>query len=269
MLRFHALGDWSPGHVTSTWVADGRRRVAEVDAAIETAWAAAGSRPGVHLFDGPMCRLESWHATATDLRLVLSPTSYKPFVGTNMANPQLADAWGRNVMANPVGVSTTLLTVDGQLMLGRRNASVAYYPGRTHTFAGSLEPADADVFAAVRRELSEELLLSDADLFDIRCTGIAEDVALRQPELMFSATTAATRSQVESQLDADEHVGTWSIGATAEAIEATVQSERARLTPVAIGALLLWGRLKFGDGWFSRVSAPVLPATAEHPLTGS
>ena len=29
-------------------------------------------------------------------------------------------------------------------MLGRRNASVAYYPGRVHPFSGSLEPQEQD-----------------------------------------------------------------------------------------------------------------------------
>ncbi len=262
MLSFHALGDWPAGHVTTTWVADGRRRVPAVDAAIDAAWAAAGARPGVRLFDGPMCRLESWHVTAAELRLVLSPTSYKPFVGTNMSNPQLADAYGRDVMANPAGVSPALVTADGHLMLGRRNGSVAYYPGRIHPFAGSLEPTDADVFAAVRRELAEELSLADADLVDLRCTGIAEDVALRQPELIFAAVTTLTRSQVSARLDLDEHAGVWHVEATASAVEQAIARQREELTPVAVAALLLWGRLRFGDGWFE-----VAAEAARHKTT--
>ena len=263
MVRFHAPGDWPTGHVTHTWVADGRRRVPAVDAAIDTAWAAAAARPGVRLFDGPMCRLESWTATPGQLHLTLSPTSYKPFVGTNMANPQLADEHGRDVMANPVGVSPALLTADGFLMLGRRNASVAYYPRRVHPFAGSLEPTDPDVFAAVHRELDEELSLSDADLSDLRCTGVAEDVALRQPELIFAAATHLTRLQVEARLDPDEHAGTWSVPATGEAVSAAVDSDRHLLTPVASAALLLWGRLRFGDAWLHHASRPVVAQTEQ------
>ena len=255
MLRFHAPGDWPPGSVTATRVTDGRRRVAAVEAAIDAAWAAASARPGVRLFDGPMCRLESWHATPDCLTLALSPTSYKPFLGTNMVNPHLADQHGRDVMANPVGVSPALLTADGYLMLGRRNASVAYYPGRVHPFAGSLEPTDPDVFAAVRRELAEELSLTDADLSDLRCTGVAEDVALRQPELIFAAATRATRQQVEVRLDPAEHAGTWAVAATPAAVAAAVVAQGgASLTPVAVAALLLWGRLRFGDDWFHRTA---------------
>ena len=260
MLRFHAPGDWPPGRVTATWVPDGRRRVPAVEAAIDAAWAVAAARPGVRLFDGPMCRLESWHATPAGLRLTLSPTSYKPFVGTNMANPHLADAHGRDVMANPLGVSPALLTSDGWLMLGRRNGRVAYYPGRVHPFAGSMEPADADVFAAVRRELREELSLADADVPDVRCTGVAEDVNLRQPELIFAATTTLARAAVEARLDPDEHAGTWAVRATADAVATAVEADRG-LTPVGAAALLLWGRLRFGDAWFAEAGRPVAPLT--------
>ena len=64
-------------------------------------------------------------------------------------------------------------------MLGRRNATVAYYPSRVHPFAGSLEPADdLDVFDDVFRESREELALGKGDIADIVCTGVAEDQSL-------------------------------------------------------------------------------------------
>ena len=262
MLRFHATGDWPTGRVTTAWVPDGRRRLPAVDAAIDAAWSAA-ARPGVRLFDGPMCRLERWHAAADRLHLDLSPTSYKPFLGTNMANPTLAERFGRDVMANPVGVSPALVTADGYLLLGRRNRAVAYYPGRVHCFAGSLEPADADVFAAVRRELAEELSLAAHEVTDVRCTGIAEDVALRQPELIFAAVTSLGRSAVVARLDPAEHAGVWSVATTAAAVADVVASAATsvasdRLTPVAAASLLLWGRHSFGTAWFDRTAAPVL-----------
>ena len=89
---------------------------------IDRAWQTASARPGVKLFDGPMCRLESWSALAGGaLQLTLSRTSYKLFMGTNMCHPELADRFGPQVLANPVGVSPALETADGFLMLGRRN----------------------------------------------------------------------------------------------------------------------------------------------------
>src|SRR5205823_2713337 len=114
----------------------------------------------------------------------------------------LADELGKDVLANPVGLSTTLQTVDGWLLLGRRNDSVAYYPNRVHPFAGALEPHDElDIFDEMRRELREELDFGPNDILDMRCIGLVEDRELRQPELIFTTESTAGRSQIESRLD--------------------------------------------------------------------
>ena len=227
---------------------------------IDSAWSSALARFGVHLFDGPMCRLESWSASEDRLALTLSDTTYKRFLGTNLTHPHLADRHGRQVLANPVGVSPALLTADNFLMMGRRNGSVAYYPHRIHPFAGALDPADTDPFAAVRRELHEELSLTDADLSDIRCTGIAEDLSIRQPELIFLATTPRTRAQIESALDPTEHHDTWSTPADPATVTAALEAP-ADFTAVAIASLLLYGRLAFDPAWFTR-TAPAAGAGA-------
>lgn len=254
MLEFPVIGQWKPGEIAISWTSSSRPLIPQVEELIEQAWQKAMARPGVHLFDGPMCRLESMSAKAGRMDLLLSPASYKQFVGTNMGNPALADVYGQQVLANPVGLSTLLLSSDRYLLMGRRNASVAYYPSRVHPFAGCLEPADQlDVFADVRRELREELSLNDQDIAEMTCTGIARDISLRQPELILAATSTRTFTQIESQLDPHEHRGVFRIPATREAVEAALHSNEA-FTPVGIAAILLWGRTQFGDDWFSTIS---------------
>jgi hypothetical protein len=257
MLRFHLVGEWTAGEVQITWTGSSRIIVPEVEALIDRDWAEAMARPGVHLFDGPMCRLESWATVGATLQLALSHTSYKPFFGTNLSNPGLADRHGRNILANPVGVSPALVSNDGFLLLGRRNGSVAYYPHRLHPFAGALEPReDLDIFEDVGRELSEELSFAPTDIADIRCTGIVEDLALRQPELIFLVRSTRTRVQIESQVDGREHRGSWAIPADRGSLEAALD-DRDAFTPVAVAALLLWGRLEFGEDWFDAHRDPV------------
>jgi hypothetical protein len=251
MLTFHAVGDWRQEQVVVRQVAGTREVLAEVEALIDEAWEAVKRRPGVKLFDGPMCRMEYWKAGEEGLEIGLSETSYKPFMGTNLAHPELAEKYGRDVMANPVGVSPALETADGFLMLGKRNGSVAYYPHRTHPFAGALEPRDeGDLFAAVGRELNEELSLRVEDLGEMRCTGIAEDLALRQPELLFRVRTKLSRVQVESQVHREEHGD--SIAVKAEAGTVAEFLRDPLLTPVAVASLVLWGRVSFGEEWFER-----------------
>jgi 8-oxo-dGTP pyrophosphatase MutT (NUDIX family) len=204
-----------------------------------------------------MCRLESWQAETECLRLNLSRTTYKRFLGTNLTHPDLADRFGQQILANPVGVSPALLTVDNFLMMGRRNATVAYYPDRIHPFAGALDPEDTDPFAAVRRELREELAFADEDVADIHLTGIAEDLSIRQPELIFLARTRRTRTQVESALDRTEHHATWAAPATQEGVEAALRSDDS-FTPVALASLLLYGRIAFGDAYLSHHGRPFI-----------
>ncbi len=250
MLRFHDVGDWGSEAIQVRWAASSHVVPPEAAALIEEAWREAMERPGVKLFDGPMCRMESWAATPDRLELVLSLTSYKLFLGTNLTHPELAEQFGRQVLANPIGVSPALESADGYLLLGRRNSSLAYYPGGVHPFAGALEPRDGlDLFGAVRRELAEELSFGDADVSEIRCTGIVEDVGLRQPEVIFRVHSPLTRDQIYGQVKRDEHHEGWAIPATSEAIESAVRDPA--LTPVAVAALVLWGRVRLGDEWFN------------------
>jgi len=253
MLAFPAIGVWRPGQILITWKENSRPIVSEVQQQIERAWRTAMARPGIQLFDGPMCRLEALHILQNgSMHLTLSPTSYKPFFGTNLSNARFADKYGSKVLANAIGLSCLLISSDGHVLLGKRNANVAYYPSRIHPFAGSLEPAEElDIFDDVFRELREELALGRNDIAEIVCTGIAEDQSLRQPEIIFAARAARmTRQQIESQLDPDEHKGVWSCPTSPHLLEQALKTELTSFTPVAVAAIVLWGRIAFGEEWF-------------------
>lgn len=208
-----------------------------------------------------MCRLESWDISADRVAFYLSRTSYKTFWGTNIAHPELAEAHGATALANPVGISPALESADGWLLLGRRNTRVAYYPSRIHPFSGCLEPGDGAMlspalgsagpspFHAVLRELNEELGLLPDEVGEVRLTGIAEDLTLLQPELIFRAKSRLIRVEIQARLDLAEHDAIVSIrGTPSDVSEATLDPI---LTPVAAGSLLLWGRLAFGEGWYA------------------
>ena len=250
MLRFHFIGQWRPGQVVCRWTDPTYAPTDEVRAAVEQAWAEASSRPGVYLFDGPMCRLEGHRIGDQQLELALSRTSYRQFMGTNMANPELAERFGQEALANPVGMSCAVVSNDGVLLMGRRNERVAYYPGRIHPFAGALEPGEpTDVFEEIRRELREELSLADADVAALLCLGMAEDGLLLQPELIFLARVNLPRARIESSLNRQEHRSVWAVAPEAAAVEAALEDVTA-ITPIGVATLLLWGRWRFGGAWF-------------------
>ncbi len=246
MIFIREIGDWQSGQLIASPVPSTRAILPEVERAIDRAWADASARLGPKLFDGPMCRLERCEASRGALRLWVSPTSYKPFLGTNLAGADVPP----DAMANPLGLSAALITGDGWLMLGRRNESVAYYPNRIHPFAGSLEPAElSDVFRGVLRELDEEVSLAERDIVDLRCLGLIEDAKLRQPELIFSTHSTRTRAEIESTLDGAEHHAAVAVEATPDHVESIMRD--ALMTPVAVGTLALWGRVAVGDAWFT------------------
>jgi 8-oxo-dGTP pyrophosphatase MutT (NUDIX family) len=243
MFRIIAHGPFAG--VACGWVGSSRLIVPEVEAVIETAWQQILGRPGVTLFDGPVCRLESITVQNTIATITISQTSYKVIVGTHFANPGLADIYGPDVLANPLGVSTALLTGDGFIMLGVRNHTVAYYPGRVHPFAGSVEVcAEVDLHQNARRELFEELALSANDLIEVICLGFAEDTTLRHPEALFLARTPLSRAQIESQTDKAEHTHAWHIRCDAPGIARALSD--TQLTPIAKAALFLSGRMLIG-----------------------
>jgi 8-oxo-dGTP pyrophosphatase MutT (NUDIX family) len=254
-VAFRFIGQFNRADVITKWVDSLRLSNIEIENQIEQAWRQARSRPGVKLFDGPLCRLERFSAGKT-LELELSRTSYKIFWGTNLTHPDLADRFGPEVLANPVGLSCALQSSDGYLMLGRRNVSLAYYPLRVHPFAGSLEPAErVDVFANMERELSEELSLTAEDISQIVCVGMIEDLSLRQPELIFSVRSNQSRARIEQTLDAGEHDVCVAIEPKEDKLLEALNDPA--LTPVALGTGLLWGRGLFGAEWFDAANRAV------------
>ena len=247
-VRFRAIGRWEEGKVIARWVADSRRREAAVERGIELEWERALRGKRATLFDGPMCRLEAFRA-GDGLELDLSRTSYKIFWGTNLNHNEIWREHGADVMANGIGMSCAVQSAEGWLVLGKRSMKVAYYPGRVHPFAGTLEPAEPmDVMGEMRRELREELGLEASELGKMTCVGIIEDASILQPELVFEATSLLSRAEIGKKLDQSEHDGcVWVEPAVAEVDWAL---EKPELTPVALGTVLLWGRGKFGQDWF-------------------
>ena len=59
-LRFHLVGEWDEARRADRLGRQSHVLPPEAGELIEEAWQTASARPGVKLFDGPMCRLESW-----------------------------------------------------------------------------------------------------------------------------------------------------------------------------------------------------------------
>lgn len=229
--NFLARGCWRQGQLSTAVVASTYDPLPACTAMIDSAWKEACARPGVHLFDGPLCRLEGLIADESHLHLNVSRCSYKQFFGTNGCHPEWALDHGWSSLANAVGTSAALVSSDGWLVFGRRSAAVALYPGWAHPFGGILEPSDSiDLLAEMQRELHEEIGLDKADITDLACTGLVRDPRLLQPELIYLAQTSVPLRELERRLDGEEHTACWSVRANAAAVAESLQGDS--LTPV-------------------------------------
>ena len=258
ILRIHLAGQFDDRAVSARWVPSTESYPPHVEALIDTAWQRTLAVPGVKLFDGPMCRLESWRSCGKALVLNLSRTSYRRFLGTTLSHPDLADRLGPCALANPVGVSPALVSSDGHLLMGRRNAAVAYYPHRVHPFSGALEPRDPlDLFAELRRELHEELHFAPEHIASMHLTGIAEDLSIRQPELICLVHSTLARDAILERVQPDEHHAAWHCPADPTDLARVLTADES-FTPIAIASLLLYGRLAFGQAWYDRQRRPFI-----------
>lgn len=256
------IGRFGAADVSAAWSDVTRSTDATIESAIDAAWRdkerAAAAR-NQDLYNGQLGRLIE--ATVMDggkLALTLGATDYRDFVGTNLYNGHLHATFGDAFFSNPLGTSATVISRDGYLVYGRRSDRVMYHGGCLHTFGGTLEPADRDdarrydVFAAIRRELREELGVADEEIGELVCTGLVRDRQINQPELLFDAHVRVGRRELLSRFDAatdEEHVGFEMCHDEPEAIVPFIERS-APMVPVAVAGMLLHGRYCFGVDWF-------------------
>lgn len=258
------FGPFTKGQVVVTWHDMARPTSPEIEDHIARVWQRKKGEAAVHgqiLFNGRNARYLSHTVEREHLHLRVGPCDYRDFVGTNLYGGDLLAAMPWDYYANPVGTTAALLSSDGYCLYGRRSRRVSYHGGYLHTFGGALEEADrragdtVDAFAAVRRELNEELHLRPEDIKEMCCLGIVRDHEIHQPEMIFDAAITLTRDELLARFDpheADqEHTGIESYADAPEALLPFIGQSRP-VAPVALAAMMLHGRRCWGDDWHAR-----------------
>ncbi|MGB9623808.1 MAG: hypothetical protein ACPMAQ_03010 [Phycisphaerae bacterium] len=262
-----AFGEFPPGRVCVHWTDAPRPSTPELEQLIEQSWREAfarSQRTGAILFNGPLVRWLGQRVEDGVLHIDAAPTDYRDFVGTNLYNNRCLPEFGQARFSNPIGTTATILSDDGWLLYGRRSHRVAWHAGYLHTFGGALEAADIradgtiDPFAAVRRELREELRLEEEHIADTVCVGLIHDHEIWQPELLFETRVALSRDGVLGRLDRtdphQEHTAIEYVRDEPDALVPFIRSA-APVAPVAVAAICLHGRRRWGRQWFEHALA--------------
>jgi len=254
-----------------------------LDAMIEDTWQrhlAVARRTGQLLYNGPMVRLDHWRLDEAVMTLETGPTDYRHFIGTNYGNGDRIDAFGHRTYANPVGISAVPITTDGWMLLGRRRPDLACHGGYLHPIGGTLEPQDRaddgalDVFAAMERELTEELCITSGEIAELVCIGLIRDGEIHQPELVFEAVTTLDRQQILERFDpaapGQEHSALESCPDRPDAVAPFI-GPCHRIAPICVGSILLHGLQAWGRDWFESACHAIMghspPPTPSSGLT--
>ncbi len=263
-LPFEILAE---GHFTREqlcirWHEVVRETLPEIEEHIAEQWelrTAEAKRREQLLFNGAMARYLRHRVADAVLEIDAGPTDYRDFVGTNLFGSGFVEEWGWERFANPIGTTGTILSREGRIVLGRRSMRVAFHGGYLHTIGGALEASEVgpggtiDGFASVRRELREELGLQEADIEAMECVGLIRDFDIWQPELLMEVRVRLSAEELAARAvgaDAErEHVGLESCADEPGRIVDFIHAA-APIAPVAVGALMLHGKLKWGEEWY-------------------
>lgn len=247
--------------VDTTHCVGARPTTPAIEAAIARVWEtekALAETDGRLIHNGTLGRLVDLTRQADRLYLTLGETRYRDFLGTNVFHAARIQAINPHALANPLGISSLIVSSDGYLLFGRRSDRVAVHRGYLQTFGGMLEAPDRtktgyDVFRCVRRELSEELGLLSTEFTTLFTIGLVRDRSLLQPELLFEVEIGITRDEVEQRFSPErsngEHAALEAVPDRPDAMVPFLNNSEP-VTPIAQAAILLHGLRTWGSEWF-------------------
>jgi 8-oxo-dGTP pyrophosphatase MutT (NUDIX family) len=217
---------------------------------------------GYPLFDAPLYRFISAESRADGtLHLVLGDTSYKEYVTTRV--PEFFAGRSRQELGNALAVCSIIETSDAYILLDRRQV-VDVYAGRYHVIGGFFErgrdSSDStrgslpDPFAAIRREIREETGIAGEDIREQYCLGLVYDVATPHAEFCFLTRLSITLAEAQTRVpEEDEIKHLESLLVTPERLHAFILTHHGHISATGEPNLLLYGALKYGDGWMDEV----------------
>jgi hypothetical protein len=211
---------------------------------------------GLRLFDSPLFRFIAASAQKNgSLHLVMGDTSYKEYVTTRTSD--FAQKHARANLGNPLAVCSVVETSDNYILLDKRQG-VDVYVGRYHVIGGFFEReldmgTQPDPFAAIRREIREETGIQASDIKTQYSLGVVYDLSTPHGEMCFFThlniplhTVLHNRTPEE-----DEIKQLHSLRVTPASLHEFIVTNHGNISATGEPNLLLYGKEKFGQGWFN------------------
>lgn len=257
IFRIQCLGHWLPSQVRVEFSNRDYVLPGDLPGRAQRFWDEAVATRHDSLFNGMLCRLDAFAASAESLRLDLSRTCYRDLLFSNSHVKEIVQDFGERALVRALGISAVVETADGFLPLMRRSASLGEGAGKIDVFGGHIHPDEhvrpygpgvPDVFLAIADETHNELGIMPDEHGDMSCLGILENWLTRKPELVFAARLPLSMEELRvaaaNAEERHEYVELLGVPARGDAVEKLLQQEKASFAPSGYGCLVLFGKLR-------------------------
>lgn len=200
------------------------------------------------LWNGVVYRLNNWFILDGKLEIEVAETNYKDTVGTHENNPEeIVKKFGREYLANTLVITSSVVTSDDQLALGKRAEGVIE-PNKYGTFGGSLDKSNIeitsqdDIVKSLILELNEELGIGESLIDQTTFLGLTEDYNY-YPQLHFETKISSTFARLKELFSKKrdmEHTNLVAVKNSSQTLEQFIAFNKSACS----GALITHARLK-------------------------
>lgn len=179
---------------------------------------AEAEKAGRVLFDGKLVRLVDYFPNDDEgsLKLIVQPTTFFAHTASNKALEDAIDELGGkspmqfyglkpkelgDMLANPIGVNSVLVTKDDYVIIIERSGKLSQYPGLYGIPAGFMNPDDKTVHATGYREIREEVGNFGAEIRLIEIGRALDDLHV---EVNMMGRIDESRSRIEEAITKSE-----------------------------------------------------------------
>lgn len=230
---------------------EGALRQARAHARRRAAEARARGHP-LRLEDRPVARVVGVEHGVGGLALTLAATSYFHVVATPVYRGAWLAWWGPGALANGLAVSVVTRTSDGLLVLEQRSDAVAEGAGSYHVKpSGHVHPPQGPAEACFA-ELEEELAVARHETAAARCLGLVYNPGHAKFDLALALEARLSWEEVRVRRAAEgwEAQRLVPLEEGPQALAAWLARHRQQAVAPGHGALLLYGKAAYGDGWY-------------------
>lgn len=255
-------GEWSRDQVEASYdPAQARTTDPQIEALVERSWHEAERQAAIHgrsLFAGPLFRLVSYELSGDRIRMLLGPTDYREFLGTNGNRRQIEQQVGPldlpHYLSNPLAVGAAVRSSDGKLVVGRRSQRTMQDQGCWHVPAGHVDPrfhlheGRVDAFQAISDEIHEELGCPREGLEPV-LLGLVRATETLKPEMLFAVNLPISWAELSALPLNEEHEAIQAIDDTPRAIDDFLRQSEPAVVPAGAACLWRYGVWKYGPDW--------------------